>query len=168
VTFTALQQANGGPGTLTAYNWNGGTWLKAAIPSVRGNVSRVGPAVAMDGGKNVWITAMNAANTAAVILHLSNGKWQKFAGPGNGHAGGPTPDGQGGIWLGSEDHWTGGTWVDTSAVAWPKGMTSAGGPGDPVRIPGAPGSFWATGVVEVAPPGISGAAIYLYGRAPRG
>jgi hypothetical protein len=164
VTYTGVQQAFSGPGTLTAYNWNGDKWLKAAIPSVRGDV-QYQAGIAMDGSKSFWITAMNVSDTAAVILHWNNGKWQKFTGPGTFDA--PTPDGQGGVWLGTEDHWTGGTWVDTSAVAWPKSMTSAG-IGGPVRIPGAPGSFWATGTLDVTPPGVSGAAVFLYGPTPRG
>ena len=164
VTYTGVQQAFSGPGTLTAYNWNGSTWLKAAIPSAHGDVG-YGAGIAMDGSKNVWITALNVPDTAAVILHLAGGRWQKFSGPATFED--PTPDGQGGMWLGTGDHWTGGTWVDTSAVGWPTNMTSAG-IGEPVRIPGAPGSFWATGYLQVTPPGISGAAIYLYGPTPRG
>jgi hypothetical protein len=163
VTYTGLRQPDRGPGTLTAYHWDGGKWRKAALPHVRGDV-QYGAGIAMDGSRSVWLTAMNVADTAAVILHLSNGKWQKFAGPDT--AGAPTPDGQGGIWLGSGERWTGGKWVDTSAVAWPKGMTSAGGPGQPVRIPGAPGSFWATGTIDVKPPGVSGAAVFSYGPMP--
>jgi hypothetical protein len=165
VTYTGVQSAGSGPGTLTAYNWNGSKWQRAAIPHVHGDV-QYGAGIAMDGSKSVWITAKNVADTAAVILHWNNGKWQELTGPDT--FGAPTPDGEGGVWLGSEDHWAGGAWVDTSAVAWPKGMTSAGGPGQPARIPGAPGSFWATGALEVSPPGVSGAAVFLYGPTPRG
>jgi large exoprotein involved in heme utilization and adhesion len=92
-------------------------------------------------------------------------KWHTFTGPADVAV--PTPDGQGGIWLGPDYHWTGGTWVDTSAVAWPTDMTGAGF-GGPVRIPGAPSSYWGTGTLDVTPSGVSGAAAFLYGPTPRG
>jgi hypothetical protein len=152
----------GGTGEVVAYKWYGTHWVYASMPHLR----LYGyPAVGTDSSRDVWFGAWTPTNTTPWALHWNGAKWGEITAPRSLAATYEvTPDGNGGVWMGSWVHWTGRAWVNTEELASP---IQGGGIYDIIKVPGTSASYWgAAGLTKNSNASGWHPAMAVYGPTP--
>jgi hypothetical protein len=164
ISDSNLQAAGRTGQALRAYKWTGRRWIAMGIPSASGQT----PAIAMDAANDVWIGAPSPDGRSAFALHWNGRAWSRVNAPKDVTAfGTPTPDGHGGVWLGTLAYWTGHAWIDADFVVPPPGahISYTVGPVTMAKVPGTAGSYWGAGYeqIDTSP---ARPAMWLYGPKP--
>jgi hypothetical protein len=149
-------------GSVTAYRWSGSQWTTRAIPYIQGAAS-LGAAASSSG---VWISSSTTDLQRTYVLHGNAKGWKKITAPRNVPAFPvPVPDGHGGIWLGSQAHWTGSKWLaEWLPATFTEGWTGVNAAF--VKAPGTTGSYWSAGYTQASNTAPPRPAIAVFGPLP--
>jgi hypothetical protein len=119
------------PGQVAAYRWSDGKWRWVRMPHPAGGAANI----LAESGKSVWIASPGK------ILHWTGRRWTEMTNEDIPIVGPLAPFGADGLWVTSEDLWTGSSWL----IVLP--MTTGGDPvfdNDLARIPRT-GQTWLVG-----------------------
>jgi hypothetical protein len=149
-------------GYLTAYRWSGTQWVARSIPRVRG-ADFLGAAAWRS---EVWISSVTTNGRDTYVLRKNTRSWTKLTAPDSVPAfAAPVADGHGGVWLGSQAHWTGRKWLaewlpSTFTEGW-TGVNAAF-----VKVPGTTGSYWSLGYNQTSSRAATRPAVAVFGPVP--
>jgi hypothetical protein len=158
----AVGLSGAGSGDLTAYRWSGSQWVARSIPQVQG-AAYLGAAA---WSSEVWISSETANLEHTYVLRQNPKSWTKLTAPDSVPAfAAPVADGHGGVWLGSEAHWTGRKWLSewlpsTFTEGW-TGINAAF-----VKVPGTTGSYWSVGYTQASSRAATRPAVAVFGPLP--
>jgi hypothetical protein len=159
-------------GLLTMYHLVGSNWVSVRMPHPQ--TFAVTPAIAVESPTSIWIAAappgtqINHTGGRIYLTHWNGRAWSRVNAPNDVTAfGTPTPDGHGGVWLGTLAYWTGHAWIDADFVPPPPGAHTSytAGPNTMVKVPGTAGSYWGAGDEQIDTNPMR-PAMWLYGPRP--
>ncbi len=158
----AVGLTGAGSGYLTAYRWSGSQWVARSIPQVQGAVF-LGASASRS---QVWISSDTTNLERTYVLRQNPRSWTKLTAPESVPAfAAPVADGHGGVWLGSEAHWTGRKWLaewlpSTFTESW-TGVNAAF-----VKVPGTADSYWSLGYTQASSRAATRPAVAVFGPIP--